>query len=216
MPATAQLLTALTAGDIMTREVLQIPETMPLREAAHLLLLHQISGAPVVEAGGTCVGVISTLDLLRWANQCDQDTSADDIPHPRTCLFQIKHREPSGDVWTLCTLPDDVCPIQRKQTGADGMERNVCNEPHCVLTDWQVVEMEQLPTEAVSRFMTSDPVLVSRDTPIADLARSMVDAHIHRLIVVDGQRRPIGVVSSTDILAQVAQANANGSIHDAS
>lgn len=206
MPATTQSLTALTAGDIMSRDVLQVPEIMPLREAARLLLLHQISGAPVVEAGGTCVGVISTIDLLRWVHQRDQAVSANGIARPLTCLFQLKHHEPNGEVLTLCTLPEGVCPIQRKEQGADGVERLVCSQPHCVLTDWQVVEVEQLPTEDVGKFMTPDPVLVSADTLITELARFMVDAHIHRLIVVDQRRRPIGVVSSTDILAQVARA----------
>lgn len=37
-----------------------------MREAGRLLLLHQISGLPVVEADGTCVGVLSTTDFLRW------------------------------------------------------------------------------------------------------------------------------------------------------
>ncbi len=35
----------------------------------------------------------------------------------------------------------------------------------------------------------------------------MIDAHIHRVIVVDKDERPIGIVSSTDILAAVAHAD---------
>jgi CBS domain-containing protein len=31
----------------------------------------------------------------------------------------------------------------------------------------------------------------------------MLDAHIHRVVVVDKERRPLGVVSSTDVLAAV-------------
>jgi predicted transcriptional regulator len=34
----------------------------------------------------------------------------------------------------------------------------------------------------------------------------MLDAHIHRLIVVDSADHPIGVVSTTDILAAIAYA----------
>jgi CBS domain-containing protein len=34
----------------------------------------------------------------------------------------------------------------------------------------------------------------------------MLDAHMHRIIVVDEQRSPIGIVSSTDILAAIAYA----------
>jgi len=32
----------------------------------------------------------------------------------------------------------------------------------------------------------------------------MLDAHIHRVIIVDGDNHPEGVVSTTDILAAVA------------
>jgi predicted transcriptional regulator len=35
----------------------------------------------------------------------------------------------------------------------------------------------------------------------------MLDAHIHRLIVVDEAGAPVGVISSTDILSAVAYAN---------
>jgi predicted transcriptional regulator len=34
----------------------------------------------------------------------------------------------------------------------------------------------------------------------------MVDAHIHRVLVVDDQNRPCGIVTSTDVLAAVARA----------
>jgi predicted transcriptional regulator len=34
----------------------------------------------------------------------------------------------------------------------------------------------------------------------------MVDAHIHRLIVAEDDHRPLGIVSSTDVLAAVARA----------
>ena len=51
--------------------------------------------------------------------------------------------------------------------------------------------------------MSTDPVTVAPSTPITDLTRKMIDAHIHRVIVVDEQDHPIGVVSSTDVLAAV-------------
>jgi CBS-domain-containing membrane protein len=38
----------------------------------------------------------------------------------------------------------------------------------------------------------------------SSLARRMLDASIHRVIVVDEDNHPIGIVSSTDIMAAVA------------
>jgi CBS domain-containing protein len=54
--------------------------------------------------------------------------------------------------------------------------------------------------------MSSDPVTASPETAVRTLARMMIDAHIHRLIVVDEDRKPVGVVSSTDLLARIADA----------
>ena len=53
--------------------------------------------------------------------------------------------------------------------------------------------------------MTADPVMVEQGMSLVPLAQAMLDGGIHRVIVVDGERRPVGVVSSTDILAVVAR-----------
>jgi len=53
--------------------------------------------------------------------------------------------------------------------------------------------------------MTRDPVTAPRETRIQQLARTMLDAHIHRVVIVDEGERPVGIVSSTDVLAAVAR-----------
>ena len=116
----------------------------------------RISGAPVVDAAGKCVGVLSSTDFVAWTDQGERDA-----------------RQP--------TSPED-----------------------CFHSPWQIAEPETPPGEDVSRLMSPDPVTVAPHTPVAELARTMVAAHIHRVIVVDDQSRPIGVVSSTDILSAVA------------
>jgi CBS domain-containing protein len=70
-----------------------------------------------------------------------------------------------------------------------------------------VVEQERdtFPVDTVSRYMTHDPVLVDPATPLGELAKKMVDAHIHRLIVAGADRRPIGIVSSADVLAALVR-----------
>jgi CBS domain-containing protein len=198
----------------MSRDPLVLPQAMPLREAARLLQLHRISGAPVVEPGGTCVGVLSVSDLLRWTNCTCDDALARERYLPKTCQFQIRERGPDGEERVRCLLVPGICTLQRTETGLAGEELVYCTEPHAVLTDWQMVNVEQLPTEEVSEFMTADPVLVTADTPVPELARYMIDAHIHRLIVVDGRQVPIGVVSSTDILALVARAGRHSVIEE--
>jgi CBS-domain-containing membrane protein len=198
--AATTLLTDLTAGDVMSRDVVSVSHETPLREAGQLLLLHQISGLPVVEPGGTCVGVFSAIDLLRWALELRGGVAPKVPERPLSCIFQIKQGGVNGEEKVLCTLPFDACPLQRKEEG-----KVCCTSPHEVLADWQVVNVEQLPTENVGRFMTPDPVTVSIDTPLPELAQRMVDAHVHRVIVVDRGNRPVGIVSSTDLLAAIAR-----------
>ena len=203
MKAASKPFLTLTAEDIMTKEVVPLSQNMPLREAAGLLLHNQISGAPVVDAHGRCFGVLSAIDLLRLGARKGDAANPIPPPMPLTCPVQTKRRTlDRGDV-ALCVLPPGVCPIQVKQKNSSSEEMIFCGEPHCVLVDWQLVEMEKLPTQDVRQFMTADPVTVSPPTSVRVLARMMIDAHIHRVIVVDDQQKPIGIVAGTDILAAV-------------
>ena len=147
---------SLNARDLMTRDVLLIPQHASLRHAAHMLAQGRVSGAPVVDETGRCIGVLSTTDFVRWM--------------------------------------DD-----ERNAGKHPFQPAVCSE-------WEVVCPENLPGDEVGTFMTADPVTVSPEVTVTELARMMLDAHIHRVVVTDFERRPIGVVTSTDVLAAVARA----------
>jgi CBS-domain-containing membrane protein len=152
---------ALTAADLMSPDVVTIPQHFSLQKAAHMLSHARVTGAPVIDDRGVCVGVISATDFVHLA-----DVEARPLP----------------------------C-----HDSAQGTE--------CICSEWQVMEVDDLPTDEVGCFMTPDPVTVKPNTAVTDLARMMIDSHIHRLIVVDAERRPVGVVSTTDILAAVAYAD---------
>lgn len=50
--------------DVMSRDVISVPREMDLKELAGLLTEHQISGAPVTDADGAVIGVVSEADVL--------------------------------------------------------------------------------------------------------------------------------------------------------
>ena len=54
----------LTAKDIMTRDVVTVTPDTSLEELASLLVKNEISGAPVVDAGGALYGVVTENDLI--------------------------------------------------------------------------------------------------------------------------------------------------------
>ena len=51
-------------SDAMTREVMSVAPETSLRDVARLLGKNRISGVPVVDADGACIGVVSEADLL--------------------------------------------------------------------------------------------------------------------------------------------------------
>lgn len=161
MIATSKTLRELTAADVMSRELTLVPQDMSLPAAAHLLSRAGVSGAPVVDENGRCVGVLSTTDFVHFVGG------------------------------------EEVDPRRAAPRGAERVR------------EWQLLATAGLPTDAVRLFMTADPVTTEPDTPLNQLARRMLDAHIHRVIVVNAEGQPTGVVSNTDILAAVAYADHN-------
>lgn len=63
------------------------------------------------------------------------------------------------------------------------------------------------PGLAVRHLMTSPAITVTRSTPIPLAAATMEKHHVHRLVVVadDDERLPIGVISTTDLVHQIAE-----------
>ncbi len=53
-----------SASDVMARDVLTAGPEMPTEELAKLLAFHNISGMPVVDAGGKVVGIVSEADVI--------------------------------------------------------------------------------------------------------------------------------------------------------
>ena len=56
----------------------------------------------------------------------------------------------------------------------------------------------------VEDFMSTDPVTVTRTTSVGDIARTMFDDRIHRVVVVDADECPVGIISSLDVLGVFA------------
>jgi CBS-domain-containing membrane protein len=154
--AAARRFLGLTAADLMTAPVMTIPEQTSLREAARLLHGSHISGAPVVDAEGRCVGVLSSSDFVTWA-----------------------------------------------ETGGEpGKERRATT----FIAPWgELISIEESADHEIRRYMTAQPVTAAPTDPVGDLAQTMVDFHIHRVIVVGEDNRPRGIVASTDVLAAVGR-----------
>jgi predicted transcriptional regulator len=158
MVLSPKALFSLTAADLMSAPLVTIPDEMSLRGAAHRLVQAAVTGAPVVNCEGRCVGVLSTTDFVHWMDR-------DHRHGPAACA----------------TSPAFCAP-------------------------WTMVDPDSLPDEVVHDWMTRDAIMVTSAAPLQEVVGKMIDAHIHRVIVTDTSGRPVGIVTSTDVLAAVARA----------
>lgn len=55
-----------TVADVMTREVVALPETATVADAAALMATHQLHGVPIVSPAKRLLGMVSSLDVIAW------------------------------------------------------------------------------------------------------------------------------------------------------
>jgi CBS domain-containing protein len=201
MNITQRGLKSVTVGEVMSEPVEVISQNASLETAASVLRQKGISGAPVVDEQGRCVGFLSAVDFLRpvEAGKALPGSGAS----IRTCFYQSPAQRADGSAGMLCGLAAGACPLQVERPTVQGQPAQFCLLPHCVLLDWQQV-IEEMPGGEVRKYMTADIVTVGAALPVPVAARKMLDAHIHHVFVVDDNSRPVGILTSTDILAAVA------------
>ena len=73
------------------------------------------------------------------------------------------------------------------------------------------------PGLSVRHLMTSPPITVRRSTPLPIAAARMERHHIHRLVVVadDDETLPIGILSTTDLVHDIARQVRDARLHAA-
>ena len=66
-------------------------------------------------------------------------------------------------------------------------------------------------TEVVREYMSSDVVSVFEDVCLTEVAKILLEKHIHRVVVVrvtdEGKNRPISVVSAADLIYHMVNEN---------
>jgi CBS domain-containing protein len=66
------------------------------------------------------------------------------------------------------------------------------NTPGCMVTDLRRLLVDDI--------MTSPPVVASADTPVSEVSELFTKHAINRLPVCDGEGRPVGIVTRTDLV----------------
>jgi CBS domain-containing protein len=163
----------LSARDVMTTDLLVVGHGMSLDEVARYLVEHEISGAPVVDSRGRLLGVVSLSDLVRAGAEEERAGGVSRRSDAR--------RAP--EALTLDTLEEPEPPEEATE------------EP-----DEELAEEEP---RRVTDVMSTQVLSVEGSTPVSEVARMMVQARYHRVLVTeDGKLR--GLVSSMDLVRLLA------------
>lgn len=186
----------LRVRDIMTENVITFDPELSIREAMDILVARRVSGAPVV-AGGEVIGVVTATDLLQFA------AALPGVPTERTAAPEF-FGDISGDEDEEATLRDEGEDDEPSalyftelwdDSGASAVDRMATP----ATAEWNVLE-----EHTVSEAMTSAPVCsLTPDALVTVAADYMRQEKIHRVLVMVGKKL-VGVVSSSDITAAVA------------
>jgi CBS-domain-containing membrane protein len=160
MNSAIERLLSLRIKDVRNPHVVRISEIATKAQAAKTLENHDITGAPVVDREGRCIGVLSRSDF---------------VPYERVS-FTVN----------ACAGSAFDEPTQSDRTVA--------------------VQIEPKKEDLVCVHMSPLVKTISDEASILNASRVMCGEHIHRLVTVDDQNRPTGVISTLDLVAAMIAA----------
>lgn len=179
--------------DVMEREMVTVAPELSLRDLVGVLTEHEVTGAPVV-AQGRVLGVVSATDLLELEG---------DVPGvPVEREEEVSPEEwgraepweeggaPLSVYFSQIWEPQEVDVLERMET---------TDRP-----EWDLLD-EYTVADVMSRTVIS----LTSNAELRKAARLMLDAGVHRILVVDdGELK--GIVTTTDIVRAVATGQLKG------
>lgn len=130
------------ARDLMERDTLTIPADTPFPDIRHLFVLADIYGAPVVDADGAVVGIVTALDLLRAADQSadeDRDEGEDEEAPSADALTAGDIATPEV-IWVAPDTPVDRVAQVMHEEGIHRVLVGVDGELEGILTSFDLLE----------------------------------------------------------------------------
>jgi len=173
-----------TLKDIMTADPLTVGPEATLREVADLLTANGISGVPVVADSGDVLGVVSASDVLTFT------ATLPGVPVQRSDLSDWDDLPRTDDEET----PADYFADYWSDAGADVVAR---------MNDVASPEWDALDEHSAAEIMSRRLQAMEQSVDVCIAARRMVEARIHRLLVVNGDQL-VGVVTTTDFVKAIA------------
>jgi CBS domain-containing protein len=215
-------------GDVMTREVVTVHAKTPLGEIVRMLLERDFRALPVVDADGRLLGIITNADLVErggLSGRLELLRVLDSAALERELVASGARGRTAADVMTadvVQTVADE--PLQR---AAHLMAERKIKRLPVVDAAQRLVGMlsrvdvlrtmgEDFPApanaegtprsnraEVVGELMRRDVPAVNGDAPLGEVLDAVTSTRLNRAIVVDAERRVVGIVTDQDLLARL-------------
>jgi CBS domain-containing protein len=222
--------------DVMSRDVATVQRSTPIRDVVELMLGKVYRAVPVVE-GGRPVGIVTNgdlvhrgglgvrLDLLQGLGEPEQHEILERLSKQNRTAGEVMSSDPVT-VSESASLPEAAEAMARRRlkrlpvVSASGALAGVVSRLDLLRTvaggfgggEPVAAEMGLAVDSPLSRAMRRDVPTLHPESPLAEVFQAVISTRLNRAVVVDQDRRPVGVVTDAELLERVTPALRPGAI----
>ena len=220
-------------ADFMTRDVVTLTPDMTLSQAWDRMLKNNLKALPVVDTHNVVVGMLTDEDILTRAGLGQRLSVAERLDAEEMKLEFRRLRDSALTVVDVMSKPPiTVHPKESLAVAAARMAKNQIKRLPIVDDAGKLVgviarlDILQQVADAhtktgkkpipggvgriVRDVMSSEIPTVRADADLEELVNAFVTANTHRLIVVDENAQPIGLVSDADVVSRIQPTHQRG------
>lgn len=215
--------------DVMRTEVVVVTPETPAAEVVTLLLQKGYRSMPVVDENGRLRGIITDGDLLRRAGLDARLGLQAELPGAGWQQQLVDLRAQGSTAAALMSSPVitvlDAAPLRQavQQMAAHGLKRLPVVDENGRLTGWisrvdilRTMEYHQAADETeqeppltgstIADMMYRDVPTVAPEATLEEVVQALEQNRRRRAVVVDADRRALGIISDGDLLRRSQQA----------
>jgi CBS domain-containing protein/PII-like signaling protein len=225
-----------TAGDVMSREVVSVAPGTPIRKVVELVLGKTYRALPVVQDGWP-VGIVTGGDLVRRGGLGVRVELLSRLEGKelQEALERLSREErTAGEVMTrgpVTVTSRTPLPVVAEAMARHRLKRLPVVDERGTLVGMvsrvdllrtaasglepaalEAVELGLTREGPISRAMRRDVPTVHPDTPLPEVFQAVISTRLSRAFVVDADRRVVGLVSDAELLERITPALRPGAL----